>query len=629
MREHLAIWRSGDLALEHQSGAVAARRPHRHFAPGFTLTEMMVAVAVLLAVLIATSKIFSTASQVTGIGQAASSVLTEAAVIEQQLRKDISRLSYDGIFAIRCVAVRNDINQHPAVPNGTITAPLLNPNLPPKAFIRSDQLLFFADGVHNMQTFRLNSGSNHKGQGTVARVYWGHGFQIPEGRGVQPGGSGGYLAQDPVSPAGAAPAVVTIAPNPRWYQAGLSSQQGLFPWRYGAVQVANNFFNVLIDNLNDPGTNDFNVYAMSSPSSIPGTQPIAPQWLLARQAVALADDYTGNRYPEDERLRSDGCSVYLQQNQTAKSIFLIHPQMPGSPRWLSREVRNGRVDGAATLLDDIYRLIRNRIDTPATSVLMPWTDVAANELTQRRRISDVLLYYPRAERKAPSMHRIDQALTNHVIAGGCSSVMIDWTYEPGVGEVRTATGQIACAPGVDLADPADDVQLRGFAGSASGFVPCIAPAGTLPVQATPYKRLEQLWFGMPQLDDPPYTFEEYPDPERGTVPYNSQFASGLWATTIWPGDIDGMPQVPYTTTNGEPLMCYYEALFGYNQTQPLHPNGNPWNPLWIAPGSYVPTPASYTPWPSAIRVTVTLHDPLNRLEAGREFQFVVELPRRR
>jgi len=40
------------------------------------------------------------------------------------------------------------------------------------------------------------------------------------------------------------------------------------------------------------------------------------------------------------------------------------------------------------------------------------------------------LFDPRAERAAPGMHRVDQGLTNHVIAV-CSSITIEWT--PGDG----------------------------------------------------------------------------------------------------------------------------------------------------------------------------------------------------
>ncbi|MCH7786653.1 MAG: hypothetical protein IIC22_03985, partial [Chloroflexi bacterium] len=60
----------------------------------------------------------------------------------------------------------------------------------------------------------------------------------------------------------------------------------------------------------------------------------------------------------------------------------------------------------------------------------------------------------------------------------------------------------------------------------------------------------------------------------------------------------------------------YEAFFGYNQSQPLNNNG------------VVDSTLGYTPWPSAIRITMVLHDPKSKLENGRVVQFVINLPKR-
>ena len=133
---HQGIEASPSILTPHSSPL-----PYR----GVTLTELMIAVAILLVVIIGTSKIFSTTSKVTGIGQATAGVLQEAAAIERQLRADLARLNRDGIFAIRCVKVRNDIN----LPAGG----LLNPALDRLAYIRADQLLFFTQGVHEARPY--------------------------------------------------------------------------------------------------------------------------------------------------------------------------------------------------------------------------------------------------------------------------------------------------------------------------------------------------------------------------------------------------------------------------------------------------------------------------------------------
>lgn len=196
---------------------------------GFTLTEALVAVAILLAVILFVSKIFASVSKVTQIGQGAADIMQEVAAIERQIRQDIERMSRDGYLVIVSRAVRNDIN-------GALPRLLLNPDLPADAWIRADQLLFFTDGMHGFQIHRAGQGENRKAQSTTARVYYGHGFQ---------------LGDAPVLPG----------------QLVASSEPDLPPWRWGAVQLEN------------PGGN------------IPFlTQPGARSWTLARQAVLLADD---------------------------------------------------------------------------------------------------------------------------------------------------------------------------------------------------------------------------------------------------------------------------------------------------------------------------------------------------
>jgi hypothetical protein len=36
---------------------------------------------------------------------------------------------------------------------------------------------------------------------------------------------------------------------------------------------------------------------------------------------------------------------------------------------------------------------------------------------------------------------------------------------------------------------------------------------------------------------------------------------------------------------------------------------------------------TYSPWPSAVRITMRLHDPGNVIAGGRIFQFIVPLPK--
>ena len=109
----------------------------------FTLTELLIAVLVLLVVIAATARIFGTAQRVSSVGEANASILQEATAIERRLRDDLSRLSDQGYMAIRNVAIKNDINDLAS----TTQVELLNPDLPPDAVLRLDQLVFFTQGA--------------------------------------------------------------------------------------------------------------------------------------------------------------------------------------------------------------------------------------------------------------------------------------------------------------------------------------------------------------------------------------------------------------------------------------------------------------------------------------------------
>ena len=479
---------------------------------GFTLTELMIAVVVLLVVMAAAGKIFDTVTKVTGLSEATTSVLQEAAAIERQLRQDFEALAPEGFLGIRQVRVRNDFYG---------ATDLIDPSLSPTHFFRADQLVYFTNALGGIQTFRQAAGSNHKAQGTVSFVYFGHGFQLPEGLPVQSGAGDTVLAHDPA--------------------------EDVFPWTHGVIDMVRTTFRT-------GGTNDnFN---FTGAGQIEGTQPPPNQWLLCRQQAVLVDD--DGTAPGD-----NSETVYMQNNIAGRSIFLNDPFL--LPRG-SRELRNGRVDAAATQMHNV----RNRVEFLNGSPLIWFNNFGPGAATQRTRIADTM-QYRRAEREAPSMHRVDQALTNSVIASGCSNVRIEWTYEPGVGNYD--------ADGI----PFNGNEFRGF---------------TLDPQ------LEQPWFGLPN---------DRGD-ANGTVTFDAYASSVIPPQTIFTNNIEGYPNgVP---SAGDTLQVY-EAFFGYNQTRPLDPvSGQP------------DIDMAFTPWPSAIRVTLTLHDPNARLTHGREVQFVLRLPKR-
>ena len=112
---------------------------------GFTLIELMVAVVVLLAILIAVGRMFSTVITVSASGIAIAETLQQATAIEQQLRADIARVSREGFIAIRHVAVPNDMNGYL----------LIDDSQPPEAIIRFDQLVFFVWALRRQRASSL------------------------------------------------------------------------------------------------------------------------------------------------------------------------------------------------------------------------------------------------------------------------------------------------------------------------------------------------------------------------------------------------------------------------------------------------------------------------------------------
>jgi hypothetical protein len=198
------------------------------------------------------------------------------------------------------------------------------------------------------------------------------------------------------------------------------------------------------------------------------------------------------------------------------------------------------------------------------------------------------------------MHRVDQALTSAVISEACSSFIVDWTYEGsdaqrvdfngniigGVGEVLDSLSHVVDpTPG----SPNSGDELSGVIITSDG---------------------EQPWFGMTDAARGVFRYATLPTTGAGPL----RAASTIMPPGAFPNNIESQsPAGPFNNANVQD----YWALFGYNQDRPLNALGVPHVDM------------GYTPWPSAIRITMVLHDPAGRLEGGREFQFVIDLPKRK
>ncbi len=514
---------------------------------GFTLTELMIAIAVLLGVLLAVSRIFSTTSQVTSIGKATADVLQEAAAIERQIREDFANLSYDGVLAIRCVAVPNDIN-----------GALLNPSLPPTAIIRSDQIVFFADGVQSVQTFKLGGDSYHRGQGTTSRIYYGHAYQLGDGGSSALEKGNMWYTVDPIA---------FNDPDPP-----------LCPWYVGNWYGRETKFEPNRSITDYPEDTDMFFDGFGTSVNMSVSRHDARRWIFARQPVILADD---DNYARNTNAKT----LYLGEVLTGRSIFLddYDPAIGGN----TLQIYHGRVDAASSQLNDIRRMIQYEVESGTVPPpFRPWNNITAPNKDQKTRIAEGLLYYPRAERYAPSMSRLDQALTNNVLGSACSEVKIDWTWDDGTGHAYSGGG--------------DGLWIDASA--------------------------QQPWFGMP---DPGLFLgggdNILPDLDRGVGAYgDDDYRDAVrygWAETILPQEFDSNDHTNIEHVYVDGRIVVYEAVFGYNQDTMLT-----WN---ASTEKWEPDQAlGYTPWPSAIRITLTLHDPGTTLETGREVQFVIRLPER-
>ncbi|MFM7051920.1 MAG: hypothetical protein ACKOYN_07300, partial [Planctomycetota bacterium] len=199
--------------------------------------------------------------------------------------------------------------------------------------------------------------------------------------------------------------------------------------------------------------------------------------------------------------------------------------------------------------------------------------------------------------------RADLMLTAPVLAANCSSFKVEWTWASGTGSVSGPGGN--------------------------------TPTGIEPIGMRVNPGADQPWFG---LDDP-------------AVPYGQSKVKPLSISNNWVnnggGDSWGTVGVPLVTGNvaNDDFVCsvegvinrqggndirnkpvwvtgsdqqskrVYQAVFGFNQNDPSQIN-----PAATGRGPY-------TPLPSAVRITLRLHDPLGRIEGGREFQFIVDIPR--
>ena len=683
----------------------------------FTLIELLVSLSVLLVVIIATSRIFGTTGKVAAIGEASADLQATATAVEKIIRGDVERIARDGVLAIQCVAVRNDVNRSTTNPQ----APLLDTTKAGTDFVRCDQLVFFGRGRETSQVYLGTRGGSRSDAAYAVNVFpsgtlkitpeftsqefmvrIGHGVQFPT------------LLVDSNNP--------TLRPDADFFDT-LAKGNPPVPWMWSPTPVmSSSYFD-----------------GAANPLKYMAGQPESRQWTLARQIILLADDGintsqkpTATNLTWFHEVQQTGSGASWSGGMTANSstgIAQYGPNAGGSTTpdstatnfaipqdnlFPNRALTSSRVDIAATSIADFRALI----EQGATSAYfskdfnfdktgrLPWSDKEATTpntslgyirnriynalfgapLVPTGRTSNGLWGYPRAEKVAPSMNRLDGMVAGPLLAGNCSSIQIDWTWSTGTARFETAEGTPLLAqlpPALVRANKeVFDVPLAGLTTvrwpvqpflqlDSTGALVLLDPANTLiditkndnNSETTQISGLSRNipWFGLPDsmfpisqrsgvtrlagplITDVPSSIagSSYATAIRALTPsaastkatFNASSATTDFETIAiatppidcarieGTGPIDG----PVGVATGRPLststeVYTYQAIFGPNGDQPFRE-------VRVPGGTERVLRNDYTPWPTALRFTITLHDPKLALAQGRVFQFVVDLPK--
>ena len=545
-------------------------------AAAFTLTELLIAVGVLVVVITAAAKIFSASSKVAAVAEANADLIQTAAAIESQIRADFANIPKNSFMVLQQVEVN---------PQGS--GQDIDPSLG-AAEIRADQIAFFTRGVRQTTQYAgsqqgnssNNVVTNWTAESAVARVYYGHGITAP----TIPLNTGPFSYEDKNAP--------------------------VVPWKGGRAELQR-----------------WTDGAAQGVANVPLVR--ASNWPLVRLSTLLATDGQPTTVDAAGAATNTTLPIYAATTLNASvSLFTnrlirINPLATNYPNTYAPLWTSGRVDIVKWQPDDLYSQTAFQADAQQNLQGIPFigpTNSPWNQSSIRLRMIQTLanwaagatsipasspkLYvsYPRVEKAAPSSAKADVMLTAPILAPNCSSFKIEWTWAHGVG--------------------------RSFAGSSAGNPPqggesigMFIRSGS-PVPAQP-------WFGLDNTVSNGPLFFNF---SNGSIPPGQWGAVGL--PLVVPG-VNGLvcsvegPLNPAegnrpiwrcdSEQDGSPAGSgkrVYQAVFGLNQDDPtaLNPSLGQRGP--------------YTPFPSAIRITLRLHDALGRIEGGREFQFIVDLPRR-
>ncbi|MEO1717569.1 MAG: type II secretion system protein [Planctomycetota bacterium] len=147
----------------------------RHTAPGFTLTEALVAVVAIAIISVGLAAIFASVGDTVQRGRRISAINQFAASIERRIRADLNNITRDGFLVIR--------NEYAGAANADEDDQLipLSPEEPLSARLRRvDELMFFARGNFVSARGPISADLDAP-RSREARIYYGHGQRQLEG----------------------------------------------------------------------------------------------------------------------------------------------------------------------------------------------------------------------------------------------------------------------------------------------------------------------------------------------------------------------------------------------------------------------------------------------------------------
>lgn len=160
-------------------GSTPAQVVHRagraHGVRGFTLIEVMVAVGAVALVAVGLAAIFDAVGKTVSGGKRVSYFTQYASLLDTQIRNDMSRMTREGPLLIRQQYVdrSGDGRADPTNPGNDVVPLYPDEPLGDRRMRRIDELVFFATGQYT--TARAALDPKRVAKSNVARIYYGHG----------------------------------------------------------------------------------------------------------------------------------------------------------------------------------------------------------------------------------------------------------------------------------------------------------------------------------------------------------------------------------------------------------------------------------------------------------------------